>query len=87
MTTKAMNAQEGGFHYLTMELQPWEVMKAWMSPEEFQGFLKGNVIKYMGRAGRKEPDGNPLYDAKKARHYLDAWIEFMEEIQSKKDSQ
>lgn len=35
---------------------PYEVIKvleAWLTPEEFVGFLKGNVIKYQARARLK----------------------------------
>lgn len=57
--------QVSGRHYLDMPMQPWEVMEAVLTPEEFRGFLKGNVIKYSMRAGRK--DGSD--DAGKAQHY------------------
>ena len=63
-----MNADDyqcGGTHYKDMPMQPWDVMQAVMTPEEFRGFLKGNIIKYSMRAGRK--DGSD--DAAKARHY------------------
>jgi hypothetical protein len=40
-----------------------------MSREEFIGFLRGNVIKYVAR------EKNPVEDLKKARHYLDKLIE------------
>lgn len=30
-----------------------KVLKAWLSPEEYTGFLRGNVIKYLSRAGKK----------------------------------
>lgn len=58
--------QVGGSHYKDMPVQPWEVMEAVLTREEFVGFLKGNVIKYSMRAGRK--DGSD--DAGKARHYM-----------------
>ena len=35
---------------------PYEVIKvleAWLTPEEYVGFLKGNVIKYEARANQK----------------------------------
>jgi hypothetical protein len=41
-------------------------MEAVMTDEEFIGFLKGNIIKYSLRAGRK--DGSD--DAGKAKHYM-----------------
>jgi hypothetical protein len=59
----------GGDHYLKLSIQPWEAMQAWMSREEFIGFLRGNVIKYVAR------EKNPVEDLKKARHYLDRLIE------------
>ena len=64
--TKANDIQVGGQHYKAMPVQPWEVMEAVLTPEEFIGFLKGNVIKYSMRAGRKEGSD----DANKARHYM-----------------
>ena len=57
--------QVGGDHYTRLEVQPWEAMQAWMTPEEFRGFLKGNVIKYLARTK------NPKDDLLKAQHYLE----------------
>ena len=59
--------QVGGTHYKDMTVQPWTVMEATLSHDEFRGFLKGNVIKYSMRQGRK--DGTD--DAAKAQHYLE----------------
>ena len=64
--TTANDIQVGGQHYKTMPVQPWEVMESVLTHEEFIGFLKGNVIKYSMRAGRKEGSD----DANKARHYM-----------------
>lgn len=58
--------QVGGSHYRDMEIQPWEVMQSLLTPEEFRGFLKGNIIKYSMRQGLK---GSAIEDAGKARHY------------------
>ena len=57
--------QVDGTHYKHMPMQPWDVMQSVLTPEEFIGFLKGNIIKYSMRAGRK--DGSD--DAGKAKHY------------------
>jgi hypothetical protein len=57
--------QVNGTHYKDMEMQPWTVMECVLSKEEFVGFLKGNIIKYAMRQGKK--DGSD--DAGKARHY------------------
>lgn len=69
--SKADDRQVGGDHYKTKSIQPWDAMKAWMSPGEFCGFLQGNVIKYIARY--KDKDG--VADLEKARHYLDKLIE------------
>ena len=41
--------------------------KGLVSKEEYIGFLKGNVIKYVVRCGKKD---NPISDINKAIHYL-----------------
>ena len=40
-------------HYQQMEIQPWDVMEDLLTQEEFIGYLKGNLIKYGMRQGRK----------------------------------
>jgi|APGre2960657404_1045060.scaffolds.fasta_scaffold13652_2 hypothetical protein len=62
---KADDRQVGGTHYKDMAVQPWTVMEALLTHEEFVGFLKGNVIKYAMRQGRKDSD-----DAGKLKHYI-----------------
>lgn len=61
----ADETQVGGTHYKDMPIQPWELMETVLTPEEFAGFLKGNVIKYSLRAGRKLGTD----DINKALHY------------------
>ena len=41
-------------HYQMLEQQPIEIMQRIMTPEEFKGFLWGNVIKYALRCGQKD---------------------------------
>ena len=41
-------------HYNELEIQPIEVMQALLTPAEFLGFLKGNIIKYSYRCGKKD---------------------------------
>jgi hypothetical protein len=64
---KADSYQIGGTHYKNMEVQPWTVMEALLSHEEFVGFLKGNLLKYSMRQGKKVGSED---DAQKAKHYL-----------------
>ena len=42
-----------------------DVIKASMSPEEFKGYFKGNVIKYVTRENKK----NGMEDLRKAKKY------------------
>lgn len=62
----ADDIQVSGKHYKDMPIQPWTLMEAILTPEEFRGFLLGNIIKYSMRAGRKEGSD----DAGKAKHYM-----------------
>jgi hypothetical protein len=63
--TRADDLQIGGDHYKEMGVQPWAVMEAVLTHEEFVGFLKGNVIKYSMRQGKKGE-----FDAGKCSHYM-----------------
>lgn len=63
--------QVGGLHYVDKDVQPWQAMEAWMSEEQFRGFIRGNVIKYIARYDEK---GGKV-DLEKARHYLDKLID------------
>lgn len=58
--------QVGGSHYKDMTIQPWALMEILLSEEEFIGFLKGNILKYSLRQGRKKGADD---DAAKALHY------------------
>jgi len=65
MIERADDMQVSGTHYKDMAIQPWTVMEAVLTPEEFRGFLKGNIIKYAMRQGKKEGSD----DAGKGMHY------------------
>lgn len=71
MPDAAEKTQVGGDHYVAKAVQPWHAMAAWMSREQFVGFLRGNVIKYLARCD----DKGGIADLQKARHYLDKLIE------------
>lgn len=62
----ADDMQVGGSHYKDMVVQPWVVMEMVLTDEEFQGFLKGNIIKYSMRKGKKADSD----DEGKAKHYM-----------------
>lgn len=42
-------------HYQT-DIQPIEYIQAVFTPEELIGFLKGNIIKYISRLGKKDDE-------------------------------
>ena len=70
----ASETQVGGEHYRSKDVQPWTAMQSWMTAEEFEGFLRGNVIKYIARY--KDKDG--VKDVLKARHYLERLLEHID---------
>lgn len=57
-------------HYTTGGIETIDYLVAKLSPEQFQGFLIGNVMKYVSRY----PHKNGLEDLKKARWYLNKLI-------------
>jgi len=69
---KADEIQIDGTHYKDMPMQPWDVMQMVLNHDEFVGFLKGNIIKYSMRDGKK-PGAQD--DAKKALHYKQKLVE------------
>ena len=54
-------------------------MESWLSEEQFAGYLRGNVIKYVARCD----DKGGIDDLKKAAHYLEKLIEFSEKSREK----
>jgi len=66
-TEPADARQAGGDHYKKLKVQPWDAMEAWLTEEEFRGFLKGNIIKYLARANSGKEDHNLMIE--KAAHY------------------
>lgn len=74
---KANDIQIGGDHYRSKKVQPWDAMEAWMTPDEFRGFLRGNAIKYLAR----EKDKGGVTDLKKAMHYMKKLLETYEETE------
>jgi hypothetical protein len=53
-----------------------KVLNAWMSEDEYRGFLRGNAIKYICRLGKKD---EAVQELKKAAWYIDKLIESFEE--------
>lgn len=68
------NAVEHPAYYNTGGIEVIDAIKTWGFGE---GFNRGNAIKYIARAGRKDP-AKEVEDLKKARFYIDAEITRLE---------
>ena len=60
-------------HYELLAIEPWDIMEANFTPEQFVAYLKGNIIKYTLR-----DKGQALTDAEKIKHYAEKLIEVLE---------
>jgi hypothetical protein len=58
-------------HYTVGGIETIDYIKAKLTPEEFIGYLKGNVIKYTSRAGKKD---DIVQDLEKAQWYMNRQI-------------
>lgn len=68
-------------HYNNGNIECIEAIKAALTPAEFQGYLKGNAMKYLWRMQLK---GKPLVDVQKAQWYVNKLTETLsEEVKEK----
>ncbi|MEK0151655.1 DUF3310 domain-containing protein [Tetragenococcus halophilus] len=61
-------------HYTQGDIETIDYIKDKLTDEEFRGFVKGNVLKYVSREGLKNGDE----DLKKSDWYLNKLIEVLE---------
>ena len=74
----ANSRQVGGDHYHNLgQYQPWDVLAAWLTEEEYRGWLKGNAIVYLARERQK----GGSTDIEKAEHTLQKLVETIREIE------
>lgn len=59
-------------HYTVGNIETIDYIQAKLTPEEFKGYLKGNVLKYASRAGHKD---NAVQDAGKLAWYANRLAE------------
>lgn len=59
-------------HYKHGSVECIEAIKAALTEDEYRGFLKGNIIKYVWREGHK---GSSLEDVQKAEDYTMMLVE------------
>tara|TARA_S200002703_G_C3737346_1_gene226704 strand:+ start:556 stop:822 length:267 start_codon:yes stop_codon:yes gene_type:complete len=63
-------------HYMLFpDMEAIELIEKVLSPAEFRGFMKGNILKYRLRAGNKD---QPRQDLAKADWYQGELFAFME---------
>jgi hypothetical protein len=60
-------------HYKVGGIETIDFIQAKLSPEEFAGYCKGNMLKYVARAGHKDDAGQ---DMRKALWYGRRWLAF-----------
>jgi len=63
-------------HYNSNTIETIDLIRDSMESEEYKGYLKGNVFKYVSRCRYKEKE-NPVKDLLKAQWYLNKLIEDM----------
>lgn len=59
-------------HYNAGSIECIDALKEWLTEEQYRGFLKGNVIKYLCREGHKD---SREQDCEKAKYYLDKLVQ------------
>ena len=73
---KALDYQVDGDHYIQLgDYQPWKVLQAWLTPDEFRGYMKGQAIAYLVRERSK----GGADDVAKAQHYLHGLLDLQPE--------
>lgn len=72
MTMQKEDIINNPHHYTLGGIEVIDIIKAKLTPDQFQGFLLGNITKRILRAGEK---GNSLEDLKKAHWYLERLID------------
>jgi len=71
-----MNDNINPQHYKSGDIECIQAIRASMSKQQYSGYLKGNILKYLWRYDRK----NGVEDLKKAQWYLNELIHTNEDI-------
>lgn len=65
-------------HYRKGDIEVIDFIRDQLTTEEFIGFCKGNILKYVPRSNHK----GGAEDAKKAKDYNAYWIEALEDLEA-----
>ena len=69
------NVVDNPEHYIKGSLECIDWIREELTDEEYKGYLKGNVMKYLWRY---EDKGKPVQDLCKAKKYIDFMIDHVE---------
>lgn len=64
-------------HYTQGNVECIDAIESALSPEEFRGYLRGNIIKYAWRLGRKD---DPIQEIGKIGWYANRLNKFMSSL-------
>lgn len=73
---KASDRQVAGDHYASMKIQPWALMKSYMTREEYIGYQCGTVLSYIMRHKAKGGE----QDLHKAAHHMQELSEYLNAV-------
>ncbi len=62
-------------HYCIGGMETIDYIESRLTPQEYKGFLKGNILKYMSRANFKESEKQDLQKAHEYSTMLTHWLE------------
>lgn len=66
-------------HYTNGSVECIDAIESALTPIQFRGYLRGNVLKYIWRMGLKGGHKKAVEDAKKAQWYLSRLIKELED--------
>lgn len=69
-TGRANDAVQHPSHYTGGDIECIDAIRSALTPEQFEGYLRGNILKYLWRY----PDKNGVEDLRKAQWYLNRLI-------------
>jgi len=68
-------------HYKVGGIETIDYIQAKLTPEEFVGYCRGNVLKYISRAGQKD---DTVQEIRKAIWYLERWRDSLADCRTRK---
>lgn len=72
--TKPTDIINQPYHYTSGGIEVIDYIKAKLTKEEYKGYIKGNILKYISRAGKKESEISDISKASWYAHRLEKEI-------------